>query len=111
MLTSLDRQKGITDMLKKEYLKTKVGCKVTFTLPETIQAETANLVGDFNNWNSDGAPMSKLKNGRFAITLDLEKGREYQFRYLVNSSEWHNDWDADNYVSNPFSGENSVVAT
>ena len=98
-------------MLKKEYPKTKVGCKVTFTLPENIQAETAYLVGDFNNWNDGDTPMDKLRNGRFAITLELEKGREYQFRYLVNSSEWHNDWNADNYVTNPFSGDNSVVAT
>ncbi len=98
-------------MLKKEYLKKDSSCKVTFTLPPAIKAETASLVGEFNNWNSDERPMSKLRNGGFAVTVRLEKGREYQFRYLINSSEWHNDWDADKYVSNPFSGDNSVVAT
>ena len=55
--------------------------------------------------------MEKLKDGRFKTTLDLEKDREYQFRYLVNGSEWHNDWEADKYVPNPFSGDNSVVVT
>jgi hypothetical protein len=30
---------------------------------------------------------------------------------LVNGAEWHNDWQADKYVPNPFSGDNSVVIT
>ncbi len=98
-------------MLKKEYLKTKPVCKVTFTLPEAIKAETAYLVGDFNEWNETKTPMKKLKSGRFTVTLELEKGREYQFRYFVNSVEWHNDLEADQYARNPFSGDNSVVVT
>jgi 1,4-alpha-glucan branching enzyme len=98
-------------MLKKEFLKSKPVCKVTFTLPEAIKAETAHLVGDFNNWNETDTPMKKLKSGRFTVSLDLEKGREFQFRYLVNAAEWHNDWHADKYVPNPFSGDNSVVIT
>ena len=53
--------------------------------------------------------MKRQKDGSFSITLDLEPGREYQFRYLVNNSEWHNDWQADKYTPNPFSGDNSVV--
>lgn len=96
-------------MLTKEYLKEKPVCKVTFILPEAIQAKSAQLVGDFNNWNPANAVMKKQKDGHFAITLDLDKGREYQFRYLVNGTEWHNEWAADNYVANPFSGDNSVV--
>jgi 1,4-alpha-glucan branching enzyme len=100
-----------TPMLKKEHLKTKPVCKVTFTLPEAVKAETVYLVGDFNEWNETKTRMKKLKNGRFTVTLELEKGREYQFRYLVNGNEWHNDWDADKYASNPFGGDNSVVVT
>lgn len=99
-------------MLKKEYFKTKPKvCKVTFGLPEALKAETAFLVGDFNDWNEVKTPMKKLKNSSFSITLELEKGREYQFRYLVNGSEWHNDWQADKYVPNPYSGDNSVAVT
>ena len=99
-------------MLKKQQLKSKSVCKVSFTLPEAIKAETAYLVGDFNNWDEKTTLMKKpKKNGQFTVTLDLEKGREYQFRYLVNGTEWHNDWHADKYVPNPFSGDNSVVIT
>ncbi|MEZ4670286.1 MAG: isoamylase early set domain-containing protein [Anaerolineae bacterium] len=56
-------------------------------------------------------PMKKQKDGSFSLSLDLEKGREYQYRYLVNGTEWHNDWNADKYTANPFSGDNSVVIT
>jgi hypothetical protein len=55
--------------------------------------------------------MKQGKDGRFSLTLELDKEREYQFRYLVNGTEWHNDWEADKYVPNPFSGDNSVVVT
>ncbi|MBZ0279946.1 MAG: isoamylase early set domain-containing protein [Anaerolineae bacterium] len=99
-------------MLNKQYLKTKPVCKVTFTLPEQIKAENAYLVGDFNNWDEKSTPMKRVKkNAQFTVILELEKGREYQFRYLVNGTDWHNDWNADKYVPNPFSGDNSVVTT
>ncbi|MGB7338462.1 MAG: isoamylase early set domain-containing protein [Phototrophicaceae bacterium] len=98
-------------MLKKQYLKTKDYCKVTFYTPAAIEAETVFLVGDFNDWNEESTPMEKLKDGRFKLTLELAKDNEYQFRYLINSAEWHNDWEADKYVPNPYSGDNSVVIT
>lgn len=98
-------------MLKKQFLKTKDVVKVTFSLPEAVQGETVFLVGDFNNWDESTTPMKRQKNGSFTITLDLAKDSEYQFRYLVNGTEWHNDWEADKYVPNPYSGDNSVVVT
>jgi 1,4-alpha-glucan branching enzyme len=99
-------------MLKKEYFKTKPNvCKVTFGLSDAINAESAYLVGDFNGWNEVRTPMKKLKTRGFTVTLELEKGHEYQFRYLVNGTEWHNDWNADKYVPNPYSGDNSVAVT
>ncbi len=98
-------------MLKKRFLKGRAICKVTFALPAAIKAETVHLVGDFNNWDEQATLMKPLKDGRFSVELDLETGKEFQFRYLVDGSEWHNDWEADKYVPNPFSGDNSVVVT
>jgi 1,4-alpha-glucan branching enzyme len=98
-------------MLKKQPLKSKPICKVTFYSPAQVEAETVHLVGDFNEWNETSLPMKPLKDGRFTLVLDLEAGKEYQFRYLVNGTEWHNDWEADKYAPNPFSGDNSVVTT
>lgn len=99
-------------MVKKQYLKTKAKCKVTFEIPpKTIKAETVFLVGDFNNWDEEATPLKQMKDGRFTVTLELEPGREYQFRYLVDGINWHNDWQADKYVPNPFIGDNSVITT
>jgi 1,4-alpha-glucan branching enzyme len=98
-------------MFKKKFLKTK--CKVTFELPQGIAegAEDVYLVGDFNNWDEHATQMEKKKGKGFSITVDLEPNKEYQYRYLINGRDWHNDWEADKYVPNPFSGDNSVVTT
>ncbi len=98
-------------MLEKQVLKSKPEVKVKFSLPAAVQGETVFLVGDFNDWNETTTPMKKLKDGSFTVTLNLPNGEEFQFRYLVNGTEWHNDWEADKYVPNPYSGDNSVVAT
>ena len=98
--------------LKKQYLKSRNACKVTFKLPKaaTNDAKSVYIVGDFNNWNSSANPMRKLKSGDFTVTLDLEPGKEYQFRYFIDESKWDNDWNADKYVRSPYTGsDNSVV--
>lgn len=97
--------------LQKKYLKSKPVCKITFTLPREAAASASNvcLVGDFNNWKEHATPLKKLKNGAFKITLDLPCGKEYQYRYLVDSTIWLNDWAADKYVPSPYGVDNSVV--
>jgi len=99
-------------MFKKKHLKSGT-VKAEFILPEAIasEAEDAFLVGDFNSWDEKATPMTKFKNGSFKVTVELDPNREYQFRYLVNGNQWHNDWDADKYAPNPFSGDNSVITT
>ncbi len=100
-------------MIKKQFLKTKPVCKATFTLPVEAapKAKTVKVVGDFNQWNSEKAPkMKKQKNGIFKAVVELEAGKEYQFRYLIDEENWENDWEADNYVATPFGVENSVVS-
>ncbi len=99
-------------MLKKRYLKSRNAVKVTFYTAVGLGANHVFLVGDFNDWDETAAPMKPLKDGRFKAALELEPGREYQFRYLVNGDEWHNDWDADKYVPCSFAADdNSVVIT
>ncbi len=96
-------------MLKKRYLKSKPICKVTFYTARELKAEKVALVGDFNEWSESATLMQPLKDGRFKTTVDLPNDSRHQFRYLIDDSEWHNDWAADNYVPNPFWGDNSVV--
>ena len=73
-------------MIKKRFLKSRPVCKVTFYLPAAVKAETVHLVGDFNDWDEKATPMAHLKDGRFAVELELETGKEYQFRYLVDQN-------------------------
>jgi 1,4-alpha-glucan branching enzyme len=98
--------------IRKQYLKSKPICKATFRIPKEIgnSAKTAHIVGEFNNWTFFSTPMKKLKSGAFTATLDLKKGREYQFRYLLDKKNWENDAGADKLVPSPFGdSENSVI--
>ncbi len=97
--------------MKKKYLKSGTVCKVTFTIPKEVAgiAKYASVVGEFNNWNIDATPMKKLKKGEFKATLNLESGKEYKFRYLINGETWENDWNADKYVNNIYGTDDSVV--
>ena len=98
--------------IQKKYLKAKGVCKVTFTLPKIAapDAKSVCIVGDFNNWNIYANPLKKLKNGNFSITLELESGKEYQFRYLIDECKWENDWNADKYVRSCYGDtDNSVI--
>ncbi|MCB0619317.1 MAG: isoamylase early set domain-containing protein [Saprospiraceae bacterium] len=100
-------------MIKKQFLKTKPVCKTTFTLPAEAapEAKKVTLLGEFNNWDAKkGVAMKKQKNGNFTATVELETGKEYQFRYLIDGETWENDWQADKYVQNEYGMDNSVVS-
>jgi predicted flap endonuclease-1-like 5' DNA nuclease len=100
-------------MLKKQYLKSKSTCKVTFTLP-TDAIETAleiRVLGDFNDWNWDQGTVMKESKAEYKAVLELATGQDYEFRYVAADGAWENDWAADAYVPSPYTGiENSVVS-
>ena len=97
--------------LKKLFNSKKKKCKVTFTVAEHISnsANRIHLAGDFNNWNIESIPMKKEKDGCFSASLDLEKGKAYQFKYLVDGLGWLNEKEADSQVLNEFQTENSLI--
>jgi 1,4-alpha-glucan branching enzyme len=100
--------------LKKQFFKNKPVCKVTFSFPVEAanDAREVFVIGDFNVWDKSAAPMRKLKDGSFILTLELEANKEYQFRYLIDGERWENDWGADKYVYTPLGDcDNSVVIT
>jgi len=99
--------------IKKQFLKTRPICKVTFRLSkeDARNADSVHIIGEFNNWNKLNMPMKKLKNGSFSITLDLEKSNEYQFRYLIDEQTWINDSEADKSVPSGFSGSHNFVVS
>ena len=96
--------------ISKTYSKSKPVCKVTFEVSaETVNgAKSVSLLGDFNEWNPTA--LKKQKDGNFKASVELEKGKEFAFRYLVDNDVWINDEAADKYVASGVSfEENSVV--
>ncbi len=99
-------------MITKKKLKSRPVCKVTFKLSEkeANSAKKINIVGEFNNWDFNATPMTRLKKGVFTATVDLEQGKEHQFRYLLDGTHWENDPTADKFVPTPYGdSENSVI--
>lgn len=97
-------------MLKKNYSKTGSSCRVTFKVPAEIEADRVAVLGEFNEWSEDAHPMKKLKNGSFSVTLSVDAGQEYRFRYLLDDGRWINDEAPDQLVPNRFGGQDCVLS-
>lgn len=82
---------------------------VTFELPSSIWAEKVHLVGDFNAWSQTSHRMRQERDGAWRITLELDTGKEFRFRYLIDGSDWQNDSSADKHTRNPYGGVDSIV--
>ncbi|MER2600261.1 MAG: isoamylase early set domain-containing protein [Caldilineales bacterium] len=98
-------------MIKKEASSRSSKMLVTFEYPGASRTQSVHLVGDFNQWNETATPMARKKRGDiWRAQLELERGRDYQFRYLADGTSWHNDWHADSYVPNIHGSDNSVIS-
>lgn len=95
--------------IKKQFIKTKLVCKVTFTI-SAKEANTVAVVGDFNNWTAGDGVLTKQKNGTFKGLFEIPKESSYEFKYVVDGA-FVNEPDADGLIWNDFAGsENSVLA-
>ena len=81
--------------------------RVVFSL-HAQGASRASVCGEWNDW-SPAKDIMELIDGRFTLVIELEAGRTYRFRYLLDGDCWENDWAADAYVPNCFGSEDSVV--
>jgi CHAD domain-containing protein len=81
---------------------------VTFTLPAAVGAARVVICGDWNGWSPHRDVMDSVEGG-FALTVLLEPGRSYRFRYLLDGERCENDWEADAYVPNQFGDDDSLV--
>lgn len=97
--------------IEKKYLKSKPVCKVKFVAPEPLTRSSKHifLAGEFNDWKFEKNRLRKQKNGTYSTTVDLATGSEYQYRFVIDSEKWENDYDADRYVPNDLGVDNSVV--
>ena len=94
-------------MVQKTYFKTKDYCKVKFSY-KVEDAETIEILGLNSDWENS-IVMSKKKDGSFTCDVSLPKDSKHEFKYLVNSTEWINEPEADEASVNEFGGTNSVI--
>jgi 1,4-alpha-glucan branching enzyme len=98
--------------IKRKYSKDRSTCQVTFWLSKQAVpgARVVAVAGDFNNWDMHAHKMKKLKSGDYSLMVELEPGKEYEFRYLIDETHWKNAWNADKYVWSPYGNcENAVL--
>ncbi len=94
--------------IKKQFVKTKPVCKVTFSVAAK-EANNVAVVGDFNNWNAIDGELSKLKNGTFKAVFDLPKDHSFEYKYIIDGT-YVNEPEADSYRWNEFANtDNSVL--
>ena len=99
--------------IKKQFLKSKPECKVTFKLSknEIGNVDKVSLLGSFTNWEANAIEMNKLKTGDFTAVITLPSNSSYEFRYLADGNAWFNDPEADAYQLNGLGAQNCVVST
>ena len=100
--------------MKREHSSDKTRCRVTFWLQREAVPDAASvaMAGSFNDWSVDRNPMERLENGDLSLELDLEAGKEWEFRFVIDGRRWENAWNADKYAwSDLAQCENSVIVT
>lgn len=59
---------------------------------EDPYAGTVALAGEFNDWSMNAAPMTMDEEGVWRVVVDLKPGA-YEYKFVVNGSEWIADPD------------------
>jgi hypothetical protein len=69
------------------------------------------ILGDFNDWDHPGIPLSQQSRNRYAVQLSLPAGvYEYKILLIDGSEEKWIDFSDDTYtVSDGFGGENGLI--
>lgn len=83
--------------------------EVRFTLPAEVHADSVALCGEFNAWSREDIQLERKGDGSWEANVDLEPGRSYRFRYLLDGDRWENAWQADRYEPNPYGSDDSVI--
>jgi 1,4-alpha-glucan branching enzyme len=97
--------------IKKQFLKSKPVCKVSFKVSKEAAAGATQVavLGDFNNWNLQEGALNALKDGSFSQTFELETGKSYRFRYLADGSRWFDEAEADGLEAGEFGAPNNLL--
>ena len=71
-------------------------------------ASSVSLVGDFNDWDPNAAPLRKGEGGVWSVVLPVREGR-FAYSFLVNGREWQADPAAPRVVGEDFGRPSSVL--
>jgi chromosome partitioning protein len=99
--------KGLDAKLADLYGVQQIADAVMFTTLYP-RASTVQIAGDFNNWQPDQTPLTKIAdNGVWQIKLPITRGK-YRYR-LVIDGQWQQDPYNETTELNPYGELNSVL--
>ena len=81
--------------------------KATVFSYKNDKAEKVAVVGTFNDWNKDAQPMTREGEG-WKATLSLKPGR-YEYKFVVNNTDWICDPNCKDTVADKYGGKSSVI--
>lgn len=59
--------------------------RVTFTCPAGLWVDQLSVVGDFNDWDQNAAPLAFTRDGAMrSVTVELPVGQRFRFAYLAD---------------------------
>ena len=83
--------------------------RVLFKFTPPFQAQKVTLAGTFNGWNKEATPICDPdSDGVWEVIIILEE-ETYQYKFVVNGSQWFYDPDSDDHAPDGFGGMNSVI--
>ena len=98
-------------MIRRQNIQNSHQVQITFVLPADFSHVPISVVGDFNQWNPSAHPLTQVSDGTYQVTVTLETGRRYAFRYLSYEGRWFTEGFADDLEPGPSGGYNSILIT
>ena len=65
--------------------------RVTFSSPPIEGCDSLHLVGWFDEWKESAFPMQRREDGGWELTLELDRGCEYLYRFRTEDGVWLRD--------------------
>ncbi len=65
--------------------------RVTFSMPANACSNCLYLVGWFEEWDESVYRMQRTADGSWSLTLELEAGCEYHYRFRTADGSWLDD--------------------
>ena len=65
--------------------------RVTFSMPASACSNCLYLVGWFDEWDESVYRMEQSAEGSWSLTLELERGCEYHYRFRTADGRWLDD--------------------